>query len=291
MVLFRVISHLPLAILHRFSDVLFFLIYYVFGYRKAVVMNNLRNAFPEKSEAERKKIAKDFYLNLTDLMVETVKAMTISSDELKQRMKLENSEVLKQLIDQDKVVFTMLGHLMNWEWISLCIAASGIPTDVIYKPLSNSFFEKFMFSIRSRFGIKPVSMYNILRDMISRKNEPRVVGTLADQAPHHPDSAYWSMFFHQETDFFNGTEKMARKLKTPVLFGKVRKIKRGYYSFHLEVIAEPPYTSYPEGALTERYVRWLEARLREEPALWLWSHNRWKHKREQVVKATPELAS
>ncbi|PMD97310.1 lipid A biosynthesis acyltransferase [Siphonobacter sp. BAB-5405] len=280
MVFFQVISRLPLTVLYWFSDFLFVLIYYVFGYRKQVVLGNLAAAFPEKSEAERQAIAKKFFRNFCDLMVETVKSLTISRESIARRMKLENSEVLHSLIHQKKTVFVMLGHQMNWEWISLSIANDGIPADVIYKPLSNSFFERFMLAIRSRFGIKPVSMHTILRDMITRRNEPRVIGTLADQAPHHPDSAYWSTFFHQETDFFTGTEKLARKFNTPLVFGKIRKIKRGHYSFHLELIAEPSYQDIESGLLTEHYVRWLETMLREQPELWLWSHKRWKHKRE-----------
>lgn len=281
MVLFRVISRIPFKILYLFSDVLFFLIYYIFGYRKQVVMNNLAAAFPEKSEQEREKIAKEFFQNFCDFIVETIKTLTISEKELQSRMKLENSEILHRLVNEEnKTIFTMLGHQMNWEWASLSIASVGIPVDVIYKPLSNPFFEKFMLEIRSRFAIKPISMYNILRDMVSRKNEPRAIGTLADQAPHHPDSAYWSKFFHQETDFFNGTEKLARKFNTPLVFGKIVKISRGHYCFKLELIAEPTYKDVASGQLTEEYVRWLENTLREQPATWLWSHKRWKHKRK-----------
>ncbi|MDR6195526.1 lysophospholipid acyltransferase family protein [Siphonobacter sp. SORGH_AS_0500] len=280
MVLFRVISRIPFKILYLFSDVLFFFIYYIFGYRKQVVLSNLAAAFPNKSEQEREKIAREFFQNFCDFIVETVKTLTITQEEIQRRMKLENSEILHRLVNEEKkTVFTMLGHQMNWEWVSLSIASDGIPADVIYKPLSNDFFEKFMLAIRSRFGIKPVSMYNILRDMVSRRKEPRVIGTLADQAPHHPDSAYWSTFFHQETDFFNGTEKLARKFNTPIVFGKVTKIRRGYYSFHLELVAEPSYQDISSGALTEVYIRWLENTLIEQPALWLWSHKRWKHKR------------
>lgn len=281
MVLFRVISRIPLKILYLFSDVLFVLIYYIFGYRKQVVMNNLAIAFPEKSDQEREKIAKEFFQNFCDFIVETIKTLTISEEEIKRRMKLENSEILQRLVNEEKkTVFTMLGHQMNWEWASLAMASKGIPVDVIYKPLSNSFFEKFMLELRSRFNVKPVSMYNILRNMVGRRSEPRAIGTLADQAPHHPDSAYWSTFFHQETDFFNGTEKLARKFNTPLVFGKISKIRRGYYCFKLELIAEPTYQDITSGHLTEEYVRWLENTLREQPALWLWSHKRWKHKRE-----------
>lgn len=279
---------MPLSVLHGISDFLFFLIYYVAGYRKHVVMENLRQAFPEKTEAERRKIARSFYRNLTDLMVETLKALTMPEEEMRRRVKLKNYDILEQHIRDGKVVFVMLGHQINWEWVSHIIRLQGIPADVIYKPLSNAFFERFMLTIRSRFGINPVSMYTIFRDMVSRRNEARVIGTLADQAPHHPDSAYWTTFFHQETDFFNGTEKMARKFQTPLLIGCIRKVRRGYYEFELSPVAEPPYTGIPVGELTERYVRWLETALHEQPDTWLWSHKRWKHKREEFL--TPELA-
>lgn len=288
MVFFRVLSLLPLSVLHGISDFVFFLIYYVARYRKKVVLDNLRQAFPEKTETERRKIARSFYRNLTDLMVETLKALTMPEEEMRRRVKLKNYDILEKHIRNGKVVFVMLGHQINWEWVSHIIRLQGIPVDVIYKPLSNDFFERFMLAIRSRFGIHPVSMYTIFRDMVSRRNEARVIGTLADQAPHHPDSAYWTTFFHQETDFFNGTEKMARKFQTPLLLGRIRKVRRGYYEFELSPVAEPPYAGIPAGELTERYVRWLEDTLREQPDTWLWSHKRWKHKREEFL--TPELA-
>jgi KDO2-lipid IV(A) lauroyltransferase len=280
MFFFRLISRLPLGVLYLFSDVLALLLAYVLRYRRAVIQENVQKAFPEKTTAEQRAIAQTYYRNLSDLIVETLKALTISADELRRRVRVSGDELVRAYLAQGQVVLLGTSHLGNWEWSSLIAQATGIETDAVYKPLSNSFFDQLMRTIRSRFGVRPVAMQQLVRDMVTNRARPRCVGLLADQSSHRPDAAYWVPFLNQETDFFNGPEKMARQFRYPFVFVEMQREGRGRYRLTASLLAEPPYDALPPGELTRRYAERLEAAIRRDPSNWLWSHRRWKHQPE-----------
>ncbi len=279
MLFFRFLSRLPFWVLYRLADVLYFITCYVVKYRKKVILENLRNAFPEKSEQEIHQLMKGFYHNLCDIVVETLKLLTITDKELRKLIVVKGMDTLDEYHRQGKVILAMASHLNCWEAMAFGTIQTGIPLDVIYKPLSNKFFDKLMFTIRSRHGIQPVPMKQILREVIKKKHIPRIVGAVADQAAESPDTAYWTNFLHQETDFFMGTEKMARSFQYPIVYGDMTRVKRGSYVYTYRTLVEPPYNDIPLGAITEMYVRNLERSIQENPADWLWSHRRFKHKR------------
>ncbi len=279
MVFFRVISRLPLRLLYWFSDFLYVLLRYVVRYRWSVVHQNLQNAFPEKTPAERRRIADAFYRNLTDVFVETIKGLTISAEELRQRVRFTNPSVFQAHLDIGHTVLIMTSHQCNWEWQSPGARLLGPAVDVVYQPLTNAFFDRLMRQIRGRFGITPIPMQGLLRDMVKRRNQLRLIGLVADQAAP-PDTAHWTSFLNQETDFFVGTDKLARQFGCPVLFVEMRRLRRGYYELVLHSLAEPPYDGLPPLSIIEKYVRKLEESIRANPSDWLWSHRRWKHRRK-----------
>lgn len=279
MVFFKAISRLPLSLLYGFSDFLYLLLRYVVRYRWSVVLQNLQNAFPEKTPAERRQIAAGFYRNLTDVMVETIKGLTISESELRRRVVVRNLQAYKTHLDAGRTVLAMTSHQCNWEWQSPAARILGPAVDVVYQPLNNAFFNQLMRRIRGRFGITPLPMQGLLRDMVKRRDQPRLVGLVADQAAP-PETAYWTNFLNQETDFFVGSDKLARQFGCPVLFIEMRRLRRGHYELALHPLAEPPYDGLPPHSIIENYVRKLEASIQENPSDWLWSHRRWKHRRE-----------
>lgn len=278
MVFFRAFSRLPLRLLYGFADCLYLILRYAVRYRRGVVLENLQKAFPEQSPAERRRLAGAFYRNLTDLFVETLKGLTISDAELRRRVRVLNPEAFQPYLDAGQTVLIMTAHQGNWEWQSPAVRVLGPAVDVVYQPLTSTFFDGMMRKIRGRFGIAPLPMQGLLRDMVKRRGQPRLIGLVADQAAP-PETAYWTNFLHQETDFFVGTDKLARQFGCPAIFAEMRRVRRGHYELRFFPLAEPPYDDLPPLAIIERYVRRLEASLRENPADWLWSHRRWKHKR------------
>lgn len=241
-------------------------------------MQNLKNSFPEKTPQELKAIEKKFYKHLAELFVETIKILSLSKENLEKRFVVTNIDILTKRLAEGKTVLVLTAHLFNWEWLSL-ITSTQQPYTVyfVYQELSNKFFDKLMLKIRTRFGGEPLKMQNVLKEVIQNHHKARIVALLADQSPAGNEKDHWTEFLHQDTAFFSGAEKIALKLKLPVIFGGATRIKRGHYELYFEEIYHPQEKN--EANITENYVRRLEKQIRETPSNWLWSHKRWKKKR------------
>jgi Kdo2-lipid IVA lauroyltransferase/acyltransferase len=279
------LSILPLRILYVISDGLYIIIYYLVGYRKNVVRQNLANSFPEKSEQERLEIERKFFSYFCDVLVETVKLLTISKEETMKRCFMKDNSVFEQAAAQGKSVVLVLGHYGNWELAALGMSlAWRYPITIIYQELSNPKFEKLIQATRSKFGAILVTKSKVYRQVIEYKGITAYT-FVADQTPL-PKVAYWTDFLHQDTPVFQGPEKIARKLKAPVVYAIMKPVRRGYYEMFAELMeAQPEATT--EGSITEQFTRRLEADIKERPEFWLWTHRRWKQKRlpEQQVQA------
>ena len=270
----------PFWVLYRLSDLLFFFVFYVFRYRQQVVLTNLRNAFPEKTEAEIQKISRDFYRYFCDLLLETIKLLVISRRVLKQRVSFEGEAVFKPYYDRQQSVILILGHLGNWELAGTRFALEPIHTlYAIYRPLKNPFFDRLAYHMRTRLGCKLYTMKGTLRGMISNRKEVTATAFIADQTPS-PDNAYWLTFLNQEAPVFAGTERIARKFGYPVIYMSVKRPKRGYYRIEAELLFDDPRQT-GEHEITRAHTRRLEEDIRAFPETWLWSHRRWKHKRPE----------
>jgi KDO2-lipid IV(A) lauroyltransferase len=219
------LSLLPFPVLYFLSDILYGILYYVFKYRRKVVLNNLLNSFPEKSRSEIELIEKRFYRYLADLMLESIKTLTISAKEIKKRFVFKNIEILKKHLQDGKSVIAVTGHYGNWEWGPV---ATGLEINekvlVVYKPLSNKRFEGLMNSMRSRFGSIMVPMKLTLRKVIEYKNEPIVLVLVGDQTPTREESQFFTTFLNQETAVFLGVEKIALKLNNPIVYFSINRI-------------------------------------------------------------------
>ncbi len=281
MFFFRLLSRLPLFWLHRLADGLYFILAYIVRYRRKVVDQNLMRAFPECSPAERNRLISQFYQNLTDVLVETIKLATMSADEMRRRVRYTNPELVRPFMERGQVVVIMTSHQANWEWLPGSSALNGFPSDSVYKPLSSPFFEQLMQQVRARFGVTLVPMQRLSRSIVLRRNEPRLIGLVADQIPDRPEHAFWTDFLQQDTPFYPGPERLARASNMPVVYVELARVRRGYYEATFTVLGEPPYTDLPENTLLARYRDALEVTIRRHPSDWLWSHKRWKHQREQ----------
>ena len=277
MILVRLISKLPFGVLYAISDILFFISYRIIGYRRKMVWKNLKNSFPEKAESELRQIEKDFYKNLCDYAVETLKLLTISNEELKKRLVFANPEVLLDHAINRQSVLNLASHHFNWEWL-LTTASIIFPveTDFVYQPVNNSFFERISLESRTRFGARAIKRDEVAREMVKRKNIVRNVAIVGDQYPGYKhDKKFPTKFMNQDTVFFYGTYQIAVLTQFPLVYNRVRKIKRGHYEVTTLKLADPPYDKNDKSAL-ERYIHEVENAIRERPSEWLWSHNRWK---------------
>jgi KDO2-lipid IV(A) lauroyltransferase len=256
------------------------MLYYVTGYRKKVVLENLRKSFPNKSEAEINRLCKDFYHYLCDLLLETFKTLTITKKTMLRRCTFTNeSKVLfDKLAQEKKSIVLVMGHLGNWEWAGNSFSMlCKQQLYVIYHPLTNKHFDSLIYNMRMRFGTKLIAMRNTYRDMVANRHEVNATAFIADQTPS-PEGAYWTTFLNQDTPVFKGTEKIAQKLNFPIVYACVKRVKRGFYEIHAKMLVENP-AGTKEGEISELHTRQLEGDIIAQPEVWLWSHRRWKHKK------------
>ena len=273
------ISILPFWILYRISDVIFVFIYYVIGYRKKVITTNLKNAFSEKPEKEILQIRRKYYRYFCDLILETLKTLTVSPKTLRNRIQFEDKSVFEKYFKNGQSVIVVMGHFGNWELAGARFALEPIhQLFVIYHPLHNAHFEKLIVHARTRLGNGLYAMKNALRGMLTDRKKVTATAFIADQTPA-PKTAYWMEFLNQDTPVFPGTEKIAKKLKYPVVYITVWRPKRGYYSIQTELLFDKPEAA-SENEISEAHTRRLESDIRKQPEIWLWSHRRWKHKRD-----------
>ena len=291
--LWYLLSLLPLRILYFLSDFLYLLVYYIVRYRRNIVHKNLSDSFPEKSQKEILHIEKKFYHFFCDYMVETIKLLSMSKQQIMRRMTFSGVDEIKADLESNRVnfAFMYLGHYCNWEWIASMAYWTGndILCTQIYHPLYNKSFDKLFLRLRNQFGGECIPMKETLRRIISLKREGRktFVGFIADQSPKWNSIHHWVSFLHHETPVFTGTEQIAKQVGAVVYFTDVKRIKRGYYHCELKRMIVHP-QELPDYQLTDMYVHMLEKMIQREPAYWLWSHNRWKRTKEEWLRRQTE---
>lgn len=279
-------SALPFRILYLFSDINYWLMYYVGRYRRRVVRENLRCSFPEKSDKERLAIERRFYRYLSDYMLEDLRMQHMSLDDLCRRMTYKNTEQYLAMIKKYGGIILMIPHYANYEWITgmgAIMEKGDIPVQV-YKPLRNKYVDELFKRIRSRFGGYNVPKHSTARELVKLRREGKrmAVGLITDQWPSGNEK-YWTTFLGQETAFLNGAERIAKMMNFPVFYCELTKTRRGYCETEFKLMTEFPKQT-AEGEITEMFARCLEQTLRREPAYWLWSHKRWKASRAECEK-------
>ena len=277
------VSLLPFWLLYLISDLIFFFIYRIIGYRQNIINENLRNAFPEKTEEERIQIRKEFYRYLSDLLIETVKLFTISNEEVKKRVIMSNTAFLEECFNNGRSVIGVSGHYGNWEITGLRF--SQLFTEkriIVYKPLSNRFFDNLMIKMRSRFGATLVSMKHTMRKLMQYRTECTMTVLVGDQTPAKSEIVYFTEFLNQPTPVFLGVEKLAKLTNCVVVFVDIRRERRGYYSCNFVPLFDNPRVT-EEYEITKRHLKYLEDVIRQQPQYWLWSHRRWKYKPHDVM--------
>lgn len=275
-ILFYSISLLPMSLLYILSDGLFFLLYHVFQYRRKVTIENLQLSFSEKPAKELEAIAKKYYRNLCDSIVETIKLFSISKTALNKRVQC-NWEVFDEMTQQNRNGQAYMSHQFNWEWATvLCNWRAPRRFTGLYMPLTQVAFDKLYLKLRGRSGTQLIRVQDMQKEMGHIQNQEILWGFIADQNPSDPKRVSWNDFMNRKTAFFKGPEFVARRYNNIVYFGEIVKLRRGYYEIKLKLAFDNPRNTI-EGEITEAYVRHLEQSIKRQPENWVWSHRRWKH--------------
>jgi len=273
--LLYLLSLLPLRVLYILSDGIYFILYRLAGYRKTVVRNNLKNAFPEKSHEERIRIEKQFYKNFIDNFIETLKLLS-GGKKFADRHFTVDATLMQQEYEKGKRLQFYLGHNFNWELANIAVTShTSYSILSVYLPVKNKVFEKIMHRIRSVSGNNLIPATDMKNAMLPYRNTQYLLALIADQVPGDPSRAYWTNFFGKPAPFIRGAERGAIAGNLSVMFGHVYKVRRGFYRLEYELCTSEA-ASLPKGEITRRYVRFLEKVIRQHPEVWLWSHRRWK---------------
>jgi len=272
-------SVLPFRMLYIFSDLLYYILFYMVGYRRKVVFTNLKTSFPGKSEAEINMLVKKFYHHLCDITLESIKGFSMSADEVVRRHRIINPETVEKYFEPGKSVICLPAHYNNWEWGSLSPGLQlSYPIVGFYKPLSNKITDEYVKKHRAKFNTRLASIRQTAATFQELAQTPVLYIMAADQSPSNIRDCYWVDFLNHDTACLHGPEKYARKFDIPVLYVEVGKVKRGFYELNSTIITENP-SELHEGEITRLYMKYLETTILKEPAYWLWSHKRWKHSR------------
>ena len=280
----HLVALLPFRVLYFLSDCLFFLVRYVARYRVKKVKANIAASFPEKSEKERNEIVRKFYHHFCDTFFETIKLLHISDDQMRRHAQFRNVEQVEQYVREGNSVAIYAAHFGNWEWLTSIVLWGKFPENLnisqVYRPLKNKWFDNFYFNLRARFNTLSIPKTNVFRTLLAaNKNGGFMTGFISDQKPSHNDGTYHINFLGQDTPFITGTELILRKLNPAVMYFYVTKVARGKYVIEMKPIADEA-AACKEYEITDRFAEILESQIRQQPELWLWTHNRWRRPRK-----------
>lgn len=271
-------SILPFRLLYILSDGLYILLFRVVGYRKKVVTSNLKLVFPKKTEKEIKRITKVFYHHLCDMIVESIKSLTVSEAEMKKRFKFTNVEVVQNIEAQNRSMILMCAHYGSWEWIFILQTYVKSRGNAVYKQLSNKYFDKLVKRIRAKYNSYLITTKEIIPTLLEEKKQGiiSINGFVSDQSPRKNKAYHWQDFMGIHVPVHTGAEMLAKKLDMAVVFFKVKKLKRGFYECTFETITETP-KDFKDYDITDQFLKLVENQINEAPEYYLWTHKRWKH--------------
>lgn len=273
-----IISRLPMRVLYIISDVFFFIMYYLIGYRKKVVFDNIKTAFPKKSDKEVKTISKKFFRHFVDLVFESVKSFSISKKEIDKRYHYENLEVINDLAKKGRSIILTGSHHNNWEWSFALPAHVNMEAYGAYMKIQNPYYEKVIKDSRTRFGYDgvPTGVFRKEIEKRFKENKQSFYILLSDQSPQVHKTKYWKEFLNVKVPVHIGAETLAKEYNFAIVNMCTTKVKRGYYTVKFNLLTDNP-ISYKDYELTDIYLKQTEEHIKTQPEYYLWSHKRFKH--------------
>lgn len=279
LMLVRLLSRLPLTALYAIADLMHFILYDVARFQRSLLLVNLRRAFPEIPESTLQQLARDTYRQTLHTLFEAIRALRMGKVELLRRVIIRNPEVVMDVINSGKSVVAATAHQGNWEWLLLALGAGlDCRFDAMYKRLSHPAFDRLMLKLRSQYDIRMYAQ-DEMRALLRDRDQPRLIGMVADHGPQPSEDKHWADFLGIETAFYKGPEQITRLLDCPFYFAHMQRTRRGHYEMHFELLAESP-GELKQGELMDRYVAAVEQQIRDAPPDWMWIYKRWKYTRE-----------
>ncbi|MBQ8888817.1 MAG: lysophospholipid acyltransferase family protein [Bacteroidaceae bacterium] len=280
------VALLPLSVLYVISDFMYFVLYKIIGYRKKTVRDNLLKSFPNRSLEEIKDIERKFFHHLSDCIVETIKLVHISDEEINRRVLVTNPELIEELASDGRPIILYMGHYGNWEWVQAVTSHYKRPAIncEIYRPLHDKVMDKIFLRIRSRFPNMAIPQNQAFRSLLRMKQEGKqvLVGFIADQRPNSKNLNHWTTFLHQDTAYAVGGEEIGNRMNGHYAYLEVEKYKRGHFRMTFKKIPLPQEElEYP---YTLQFMKMLEETIERAPEYWLWSHKRWRFSRPENLK-------
>jgi len=281
--LFRIVIFnfklIPFFLLYLYADFLYFVLYYIIGYRRKIIKQNLKASFPEKSEAELEKIEKKYYKNVADITLESIKGMSMSKSRLIKRYKVLNPEIFDEYFEKGQSIIAVGSHYANWEWGALCFCLQFKHTSVgVYKPLSNKPIDSYIRKTRSSWGMNLESILETGKTFSKYSKIKTMYYLVTDQSPSNSYKSHWVNFLNQYTACLHGASFYSKKYNYPIVFGDVQRVKRGFYEITMSILVENPENEI-DIDITRKIMQKIESVIVKKPEDWLWSHNRWKHKK------------
>jgi KDO2-lipid IV(A) lauroyltransferase len=275
----KLISRVPLWVLYALAWIVYVLSFYVLRHRRHVIVPQLELVFPSLSDAERRRIHKQFLKNYCQVMVEILKGASISAEELKKRVRITDLEPVLRFLDAGRSVMFLTSHMGNWEWLLQGVTLHlGYPLDAAYKPIRREYGERLLLALRTRFGARLVPAKDVLADYLSRRAIVHGLAMNADQTPLPSERLQWTRFLGQDTAFYVGGEQIARATRLPIFYVRMRRVRRGRYEVEMAELWDGSERT-ESGELTARYARACEADVLARPADWLWTYRRWRFKK------------
>jgi len=276
--LLRALGRWPLPLLYALGRVIAFVTFDVLRWHRTLSAGNIARSFPGRSEKERAAILRRAYGQLGETFAEAIWGWQASGEDLAKRVTIDNRELIDRYVAERKSVVLLAAHMCNWEWLVLAACAElRIAIAPLYKPLRVASVDTYVRDARARFGGHPIALDNLLYELTMRASGPRAFAMLADQTPTREAPKHWRRFLNQDTAFYAGMGLIARYLEAPVIYVAMRRERRGQYTAHLHLIAEPPYDDDPEDTIVDRYATLLEAEIERAPENFLWVHRKWKY--------------
>ncbi|WP_225586938.1 lysophospholipid acyltransferase family protein [Algoriphagus sp. Y33] len=269
------LSLLPMGFLYAIASFTFFLSYYIIGYRKAVVIQNIARSFPDRRYGEIQAIVKKFYVCFVSYFAEIIKSVSVPPEVLDRKIVFENLELIDQYINSGRNVIACMGHCGNWEMLNFMPYKIRHEMFAVYKPLGSEIMNRLMVKLRSRFGMKLIPDREIIRHILTKNSPPAVYLFIADQCPHIKKEKYRFTLLNQETYVFSGMEKVAQKGRTAVVYLNITQLSKGNYKIVCLPVCSTA-ESMGDSEITQKYIDLLTENIREEPYGWLWTHKRWK---------------
>ncbi|MEN8124494.1 MAG: lysophospholipid acyltransferase family protein, partial [Bacteroidota bacterium] len=267
-----------MKVLYFISDIIYLLLYYLIGYRKKVVRNNLKLSFPKKSKEELLIIEKKTFHHFIDIFMEIIKSFTISQKEISKRFTYKNIEVLKNYYNKNESIIMMTGHYANWEWTVNIPNLVPYNAYAVFNKIGNKYFEKKVIKSRTKFGAYfiPTSKFiNLMQENFLNK-ELSLYGMISDQSPRLEKTYYWNKFMGINVPIHTGAEMLAKKFDYKVIYLKTERVKRGYYESTIKVLAENP-KEFTDYQITDLFLKELESQIKNKPEFYFWTHKRFKH--------------